>query len=75
MAKVYAFPVKKKLPKSIEERLHEVAKEYIEVLSAAYMLLGEHGTDQMSYEELVNLVADAYAEGLVKAAVNQMDES
>ena len=74
MAKVLAFPVKKKLPKHIEERLHKVAREYIDALNTALELLSDGENGPIEYDELVNLVADTYVEGLVKAA-NQLDES
>lgn len=74
MAKVYEFPVKKKLPKNIEERLHKVAQEYMEVLYASLVLLSEEGTNQMTYEEILELVSETYAEGLYKA-VEQLEES
>ena len=65
MAKVIVFPIKNKLPGGIEKRIHEIAKEYIEVLYAYAVLVDI--TDNDAYEEAVDLVAEAYAEGIVKA--------
>lgn len=71
MAKVIAFPAKNKLPGGIEKRLHEIAKEYIEVIQA-YSLLVDI-TDDDAYQEAVDLIAEAYAEGIIKA-VEEMGE-
>ena len=73
MAQVYAFPVKKRFPKHIEERIQGIAKEYLEVLYATFILLGEEGLDQMGYEEMVELAMDVFVEGLDKA-VEELDE-
>ena len=67
MAQVYMFPEKKKLPKHIEAGIHRNAKEYMELLCAALMFLGEEGIGQMEYEEIVELVTIAHIEGLSKA--------
>ena len=39
MAKVVMFPQQKKLPKCVEERLYEIAKDYVATLKAAVMLM------------------------------------
>jgi hypothetical protein len=73
MAQIYAFPVRQKFPKHIEERIQGIAKEYLEVLYATFILLGEDGTDQMGYEEMIDLAMDTFVEGLEKA-VEELDE-
>lgn len=74
MAQVYMFPEKKKLPKHIEDAIHRNAKEYMELLYAALVFLGDKGVDQMSYEEVVELVTIAHIEGLHNA-IDELDES
>lgn len=67
MAKVIVFPQKKRLPKGLEERVHEIAKEYIEVLYASLILLvGEEYTTE-DLDEVHEMVAMVYAEELRKA--------
>lgn len=72
MAQVVMFPQKKKLPKSIEENLHKVAKDYVEVLYAAAVLF-DLQTDKPTYEELMGLVATAFAEG-ISDAIDELEE-
>ena len=67
MAKVIAFPQKKRLPKGLEERVYEIAKEYVEVLYTSLILLvGEEYTIE-DLSEVSEMVAMTYAEGLSKA--------
>lgn len=72
MAQVVMFPQKKKLPKGIEENLHKVAKDYVEVLYAAAVLF-DLQTDKPTYEELMGLVATAFAEG-ISNAIDELEE-
>ena len=69
MAKVYEFPVKKvqKLPEEIEKRLHQAAKAYVEALQLALPSLDNDVLAQPEYSELVELVANTYAEGIIIA--------
>ena len=74
MAKVYEFPIKKvyKLPEEIEKRLHKVAKEYVEVLQAALPSLDNDVLSQPEYNEILDLVTAAYAEGII-IAVSELE--
>lgn len=74
MAKVYEFPVKKvhELPEEIEKRLHQVAKEYVEVLRDALPGLNDEDLSRPEYSELVDLVSNAYAEGII-IAVSELE--
>ena len=74
MAKVYMFPEKKKLPKNLEKRLKEIAKEYMEVVYAIAVLLGVEDTDQPEYMEVMELIAEAFGEG-VADAIDEFEES
>ncbi len=67
MAQVLMFPEKKKLPKSIEESIRKNAKEYLELLCAAVMLLSENGVNQMDEDDIITLVAETYADGFSEA--------
>lgn len=71
MAKVIAFPQQNKLPKGVETRIHEIAKEYIEVLHAYAILVDLE--DQNVYQEAMELVGAAFAEGILKA-VDELGE-
>lgn len=74
MAKVYAFPQKKRLPKGIEEEIHRVAKHYVEAFYAAAVLLAIDGTYDDHLEEANKLVSEAFEVGLLKA-MEALDES
>lgn len=71
MAKVYEFPMRK-LPDVVEERLHKCAADYIQVLEFAMQSMGVSEMSESDYNEVVELVANAYAEGIIKAA-SKMD--
>ena len=74
MAKVVMFPQKKKLPKCIEEELYRVAKDYVEVLYSAAMLMDlEPNSDKPTQEEFMELMGVAFAEGICEA-IEEMDE-
>ena len=73
MAQVYAFPTKRKLPAGIEENLRKVAKEYVETLYATVVLLDVE-EDKPTYEEVMELVAEAFTEGIYDA-IEELDES
>lgn len=71
MAKVFLFPQKKRLPKAVEKRLHEIAKEYVEVLYSAAVLM-DLEADKPTNEEIMGLVGEAFAEGICEA-IDEMD--
>lgn len=73
MAKVLAFPQKKRLPKGIEEDLHRVAKEYIETLYAAMVLMDTTELDKPTYEEVLFMVSEAFADG-INDAIDELGE-
>lgn len=72
MAKVYMFPEKKRLPKGIEKRLNEITKEYVEVLQALIVLLDVDVSDDRQYNEVLLMVQEAFARGIL-AAVEEME--
>lgn len=73
MAKVYMFPVKKKLPAGMEKDLRRVAREYVAVLQAIMIIYGLE-SDPPSYEEILEMVSTTFAEGICEA-IDQLDES
>ena len=72
MAKVVMFPQKKKLPSGIEKRLNEITKEYVEVLQALIVLLNVDIEDDLQYNEVLEMVQEAFAKGIL-AAVEEME--
>lgn len=74
MAKVVMFPQKKKLPKVIEERLCEIAKEYVETIQAAVVLM-DLESDEPTQEEMMDLVATAFMTGIIEAIDDVIEES
>lgn len=73
MAKVYDFPIKRKLPAGMERDLHRVASEYVAVLKAISIVL-ELESNPPSYEEVLEMVSTAFAEGIYEA-IDKLDES
>ena len=71
MAKVLVFPQKKKLPKIMEERLIGIAKEYVETLYGAMMLM-DLESDKPTYEEVLEMVNNAFSEG-VEEAIEELE--
>ena len=70
MAKVYVFPEKKRLPKGVEKGIHRIAKEYVEALCATAILFGIEDNFDEGFDEVYNLVNEAFVIGLA----NAMDE-
>lgn len=73
MAKVYAFPTKRKLPGGMEKELKKIAKNYVETLYATVVLL-DLETDKPTYEEVMEMVAEAFTIG-IEEAIDELDES
>lgn len=73
MAKVYAFPQTKTLPSGMEKELYRVAKEYVETLYAIVTLF-ELQEDKPTYDEVLDLVAEAFSDGIYEA-ISELDES
>ena len=73
MAKVLLFPQKLKLPKGLEDGLREVAKDYVGVLYSMAAVLGIDGSDEEKYEEFLELVGIAFAQGIYDA-IEELEE-
>lgn len=74
MAKVYEFPVKKQLTEEQVERLYEVAEDYITVLNDILGTLNDEELTDNGMDELAELVANTYAEGMINA-IGKLEES
>lgn len=74
MAKVLAFPVKKKLPKEVEERLHEITETYIGSMYEVLDSLCDDPTDLEELNEMSDLMLEAVIEGLF-GAISKLGES
>ena len=72
MCKIFLFPEKKRLPKCIEKRLYEIVKEYVELLQALIVLLDIDISDDEQYNEVLEMVQEAFANGIL-AAVEEME--
>lgn len=72
MCKVYAFPVKKKLPEELEERLDKVTKEYVDVMTDILEALCEDNPTEKDYENFMELMMTAYAKCIEKA-IDEME--
>lgn len=66
MTNVVLFPQRRKLPKTIEDRLKQIAKDYVETLYSAAMLL-DLEEDKPTVEELQELVVEALNQGFYDA--------
>lgn len=74
MTKVYMFPQKKKLPANLEKRIGELGKEYMQTVYAIAKLLGIEDPDQPEYMEVMELIAEAFGEGVAEAMVEIGEE-
>ena len=72
MAKVYAFPTKRKLSVVMEEDLRKVAKDYVAVLVAISSVL-ELEENPPTTDEVIEMVADAFSKGIIDA-IDDMTE-
>ena len=73
MAKVYAFPNKKRLPSGMKEELRRIAKDYVAVLYAIVDIL-ELEDETLTDEEIMELVAEVFSEGIYEA-IEELVES
>lgn len=72
MAKVYKFPVKKKLTEEMEECLYAIGEAYIKTLNYALCELAGDDPTQEELDEIRNLVELSYAKGLYRA-IDEME--
>lgn len=68
MCKVYEFPNVKKLPKEVEECLHDIAEAYIKTINHAVTVMGVDISNEEEVNGVMELVVQSYAEGLCLAA-------
>lgn len=73
MGVVLTFPVKKELPKEVEDRIYETAKMYIHILNDALTVLSSDEPTIEEFDEIKELVFDTYAKGIDKA-IDELEE-
>ena len=69
VAKVYEFPnliIERKLSKDIEEKLEQIAKDYIDLVYANLMILSNDGSSQNDFKEINELVSRTFAKEIEK---------
>lgn len=73
MCKIVEFPQKKELPKELKLKVYGAAKEYIDVLYEAleHFVVDEY--DYQTMDEVNQMVAMVYAEGL-DVAIDEIEE-
>lgn len=73
MCKIVEFPQKKELPKVLKEKVYGAAKDYIDVLYEAleHFVVDEY--DYQTMDEVNQMVAMVYAEGL-EVAIDELEE-
>ena len=73
MCKIVEFPQKKELPKELKEKVYGAAKDYIDVLYEAleHFVVDEY--DYQTMDEVNQMVAMIYAEGL-EVAIDELEE-
>lgn len=73
MAKVYAFPQKRKIPSGMKDELRRIAKEYVAVIYAVATLL-ELEAEPITEDEIMELIAEIFSEGIYEA-IDELGES
>ena len=73
MAKVYAFPQKKKIPSSRKDELRRIAKDYVAVIYAVATLM-QLEAEPITEDEIMDLIAEIFSEGICEA-IEELDES
>lgn len=74
MAKVYMFPQKKELPGNFGEEIWKLGREYMRTVYAVAKVLGVDDPDQPEYTEVMELIAEAFSEGISEAMIEITDE-
>ena len=72
MAKLYEFPKKMELPKEFEDRIYEVAKDYVETLKDISDALIIDPWNEEEVYAIGELVMNTYAEAL-EMAMEELD--
>ena len=73
MAKVYAFPQKKKIPSGMKDELRRIAKDYVAVIYAVATLM-QLEAEPITDDEIMELIAEIFSEGIYEA-IDELDES
>lgn len=67
MCKVYEFPMKKELPKGMEERLDKVVREFVCIIGENLVALYGDDPTEKEYDEFMEYIMMVYMELLEKA--------
>lgn len=67
MCKVYEFPVKKTIPKEVEEIVQDAAKNYVKVINETLEYLVDDDTTEEEYDELTTMLLDIYVKAIIEA--------
>lgn len=67
MCKVYEFPVAKKLPQELEERLEELAKELVELINDSMEYFSDEDTTDEELAEIAGALMEIYSEAIANA--------
>lgn len=65
MCKIVEFPMQKRIPKEIKDRIYGTAKEYIDVIYDALDYLDICVYDDKGIEDVNRMIAEIYTEALV----------
>jgi len=74
MAKVLKFPVKKELPKEVEERLYKITETYIKSMDEVVNDVCDDTASTEEYAETLDLMLNVVLEGLLEA-IGKLGES
>lgn len=74
MGKVLVFPVKRTLSADVEKRMHEIAKIYVGLINEVLQDTCGDITDMDEYNEITNLMLNAFLEGVVDAVVETNED-
>ncbi len=67
MCKVYEFPVAKKLPQELEERLEKLAKELVELIDDSIEYFLDEDASDEELAELGEALMGVYSEAIANA--------
>lgn len=67
MCKVVEFPMQKRIPKELKDRIYGAAKDYIDVIYDALDYLDVDEDDSKGIEDVNRMLAEMYTEALVTA--------
>lgn len=67
MCKVYEFPVAKKLPQELEERLEKLAKDLVELIDDSMEYFSDEDTSDEELAEIAEALMGVYSKAIANA--------